>query len=449
MNIVSLIFENAETDAIALIADDQSITYGELRSQVDIAATRIKNVSSARIGLDCPNGIAHVVLALAIVQSGKCLVPLATELVMREREEVVRQTGIDAILKEDGSLKELPRNQALDFDEVELAALHPAFIRFSSGTTGKSKGVVLSHESLLERIQAANNGLRITPTDRVVWILPMAHHFAVSIILYLWRGATTIIVKSHLAEEVLTVARRHGGTVLYGSPFHHGLLAAEPSQRSWPELRLAVSTAAPLPSEIAIAFYNRFGIPLTQGLGIIEIGLPFLNLQSPRYKPNSIGKPLPRYEAELRHNQLFIRGPGMLDAYLSPWKTRSEILEDGWFRTGDMARVDSDGDFFLEGRAHSVINVAGMKCFPEEVEAILAGHPYVQRVRVTGRPHPKLGAVPVADIVPTQMEKPPSLASLFSLCRTSLARYKIPVEFRFVENLPLTASGKIKRAELP
>ena len=449
MNIVNLIFDNANAAAIALIADDQSITYGELRSQVDIAATRIKTISSARVGLDCPNGIAHVVLALAIVQSGKCLVPLATELVPREREEVIRQTGIGAILREDGSLKELPANQALNFDEARLTALHPAFIRFSSGTTGKSKGVVLSHESLLERIQAANDGLQITSSDRVVWILPMAHHFAVSIILYLWRGATTIIVKSHLAEEVLSDARKHGGTVLYGSPFHHGLLAVEPSQRSWPELRLAVSTAAPLPSETASAFYQRYGIPLTQGLGVIEVGLSFLNLYQSRYKPNSIGKPLPRYEAELRQGQLFIRGPGMFDAYLSPWKTRSEILEDGWFRTGDMARLDSDGDFFLEGRAHSVINVAGMKCFPEEVEAILVGHPEVQQVRVSGRAHPKLGAVPVADIIPTQMGNLPSLASLFSLCRTSLARYKIPIEFRFVENLPLTPSGKIKRTEVP
>ena len=110
-----------------------------------------------------------------------------------------------------GEMREVPRGRTR-FDEGTLAALNPAFIRFSSGTTGASKGIVLSHESLLARVTAANRGLRIGPGDRVVWILPMAHHFAVSIMLYLLHGATTVIENSHLAEDVLTAGtqtRRH------------------------------------------------------------------------------------------------------------------------------------------------------------------------------------------------------------------------------------------------
>jgi long-chain acyl-CoA synthetase len=158
--------------------------------------------------------------------------------------------------------------------------LNPAFIRFSSGTTGTSKGIVISHESLLARVTAANRGLRIGPEDRVVWILPMAHHFAVSIMLYLLHGATTIIENSHLAEDVLNAGTKHGGTVLYGAPFHHALLATEGSGRAWPTLRLAVSTAATLPLATAQAFDQRYGVALSQGLGIIEVGLPLLNLRS-------------------------------------------------------------------------------------------------------------------------------------------------------------------------
>src|SRR5439155_14050965 len=101
----------------------------------------------------------------------------------------------------------------LPFDEAALAALNPAFIRFSSGTTGTSKGIVLPHESLLERVTAANRGLGIGPADRIVWILPMAHHFAVSIMLYLLHGAATLIVNSHLAEDILAAARQHRGSV--------------------------------------------------------------------------------------------------------------------------------------------------------------------------------------------------------------------------------------------
>ncbi len=446
MNLVELIFLNATRYAVALIGNEQTLTYGELENRVKDAAERISKLSAQRVGLDCPNGIEHVVWALAIVKAGKCLVPLASELVAREREEIIRQTGIGAIVQENGAVLEVTMAHPLEFDETALAALHPAFIRFSSGTTGKSKGIVLSQESLLERITAANRGLQITPDDKIVWILPMAHHFAVSIVLYLWRGATTIIVKSHLAEDVLSAAREHGGTILYGAPFHHGLLAAEPSGRDWPTLRLAVSTAAALPLATATAFAKRYGVPLSQGLGIIEVGLSFLNLHAAQEKPGSIGQPFPDFSADLRDGQLYLRGPGMLDAYLTPWQTRAEILEAGWFRTGDIARLDADGDFHLEGRSHSVINVAGMKCFPEEVEAVLGTHPGVRAVRVFGREHPKVGAVPVAEIIAADPLAPPSIAALASACRGSLARYKVPVEFRFVEELPLTPSGKIKRA---
>lgn len=445
MNIVERIFREADRRAVALICGDEEISYGRLLEMAEAAARPIAAVRAARVGLDCPNGVAHVVLALAIVRAGKCLVPLAGELSARERERVIRETGIGAIVDATGAIREVAVG-ALPFEEAALAALDPAFIRFSSGTTGTSKGIVLSHASLLARVTAANRGLGIGPADRVVWILPMAHHFAVSIMLYLLHGAATIIENSHLAEDVLGAARPHGGTVLYGAPFHHALLAAEGSGRAWPALRLAISTAATLPAGTAAAFAARFERPLVQGLGIIEVGLPLLNLARASEKPASVGQPLPDYAAEVREGgELFLRGPGMLDAYLHPWRTRAEILEDGWFRSGDLARIDEDGDVHLLGRRHSVINVAGLKCFPEEIEAVLNEVPEVLRSRVAGKPHARFGAVPVAEIVPRDPAHPPSVAALASHCRSALARYKVPVEFRLVESVPLTPSGKILR----
>lgn len=445
MNIVEELFRRADRRATALIAEDEEISYGELIDRAEAAARTIGRIKAARIGLECPNGIAHVVQALAIVRAGKCLVPIAGELAAPERRRLLRETGIGAIVNEKGGVREIAPPAELSFDEAELAALDPAFIRFSSGTTGRSKGIVLSHARLLERINAANRGLRITPHDRVVWILPMAHHFAVSIMLYLLHGAATVIVTSHLAEDVLAAAREHRGTVIYGAPFHHALLAAENSGARWPTLRLAVSTAAALPLATARGFHARYDVPLSQGLGIIEVGLPLLNTDAQREKPTSVGRPQPDYEAAVRDGELCLRGPGMLDAYLNPWRTQDEILEDGWFRTGDLGRIDKDGHVFLEGRAHSVINVAGLKCFPEEIEAVLCGLPGVQFARVTGRPHPRVGAVPVAEIVPCDPTHPPKAAALAAHCRAALARYKVPVEFHVVEALPLTASGKIRR----
>ncbi len=332
MNIVEDIFHAADQRAVALICDGEEITYGALIERVGLAAVPIAASKAARVALDCPNGIAHVVLALAIVRSGKCLVPLASELAAPERARIIRETGVGAIVDAAGTVREVPVTTDGSFDESELAAVNPAFIRFSSGTTGTSKGVVISHESLLARITAANRGLRITPADRIVWILPMAHHFAVSIMLYLGAGATTLIVNSHLAEDVLTAGTRHGGTVLYGAPFHHALLAAEPSGRPWPTLRLAVSVAASLPLKTARAFDARYGVPLSQGLGIIEVGLPLLNLLSARAKPGSVGRPQPDFQAEMRRGgELYLRGPGMFDAYLRPWRRREEFWRTAGF----------------------------------------------------------------------------------------------------------------------
>ncbi len=467
MNIVELIFQKADRSAVALICESESITYGDQIARTEIAAARIAQTTAARVALDCPNGVAHVVLALAIVRAGKCLVPIAGELAPPERERVLRATGVGAIVEESGEVRVITAAPLVH--DADLAALNPAFIRFSSGTTGTSKGIVLSHESLLARVTAANRGLRIGPGDRVVWILPMAHHFAVSIMLYLLNGAATVIENSHLAEDVLNAGITHGGTVLYGAPFHHALLAAEASGRSWPTLRLAISTAAALPLATAEAFARRFTTPLCQGMGIIEVGLPLLNLDRPREKPGSVGRPLPGYEAEVRllrqnspsssssssrpggdededeEGELWLRGSGLLDAYLVPWRTRSEITEDGWFRTGDLARIDADGDVHLLGRSHSVINVAGLKCFPEEVEAVLRELPGVRHVRVFGKENARVGAVPVAEIVPADPAAPPKPSALIAHCRRSLASYKIPLEFRIVESITLTPSGKVQR----
>ena len=446
MNIVDDIFQNADRKAVAIICDDEEISFGQLIERADNAAKIIAALPAARVGLDCPNGIAHVVLALAIVRAGKCLVPLASELAPPERARTIRETGVGAIVDATGSVREVSLPGDLGFDEQALTALNPAFIRFSSGTTGTSKGVVISHESLLERVTAANRGLGITPQDRVVWILPMAHHFAVSIMLYLRAGATTLIVNSHLAEDVLAAARKHGGTVLYGAPFHHSLLAAEGSGLPWPTLRLAVSVAASLPLKTAQVFEARYGLALSQALGIIEVGLPLLNLRAGHEKPAAVGRPLPDYRVEVREGgELYVRGPGLFDAYLRPWRRREEVLEDGWFRTGDLARLDEDGDVFLLGRSHSVINVGGLKCFPEEIEAVLAEVPGVAAARVFGKENARFGAVPVAEIELRDPTRPPKASELASHCRKALASYKVPASFQFVERIERTASGKIKR----
>lgn len=476
MNIVDEISLRASAERPALVAGSLALSYGELFERVSKVSAWIERCRGfrsegvPRVGLACANGVDYIVLALGVLKAGGCLVPLAEELTEAERTEIIERTGLCGLIsgrdstrsnqhvglteKQTGASWCPLETRRLDC-ENDFMALDPAFIRFSSGTTGQSKGVVLSHKKLRERIEAANAGLGIGPGDRVLWMLPMAHHFAVSIVLYLYYGACTVIGTSHLAAEILRTAKKSRATVLYAAPFHHSLLAADPGDYRWPDLRLAVSTAAPLPEAVANGFFKRFGKPLAQGLGIIEVGLPLLNTGGAGDSPMAVGRPLPAFDVELRNEEgipvatgrtgeLWIKGPGMFDAYLSSWQPSEEICVNGWFATGDMAATDAAGRVYLKGRKKSVINVSGMKVFPEEIEIILERHPAVERCRVLGLAHSVLGTIPVAEVILKDGANATS-RTLIQWCKEVLSPYKVPVRVRFVDVLPTTASGKIRR----
>lgn len=460
----------------ALMADGVATSYGELLDKVSGVATwlgrwpQFRAEGVPRVGLACGNGVDYIVLALAILKAGGCLVPVAEELAAAERKELIQRSGLCGVVL--GNREKAWRGEAIGREEstgagwmplekckiqheAEFCALDPAFIRFSSGTTGRSKGVVLSHRKLEERIVAANAALGIGPGDRVLWMLPMAHHFAVSIVLYLYHGACTVIGTSHLADSVLEIARTTRATVIYGAPFHYSLLAADKGGFPWQDLRLAVSTAAPLPAAVAEGFFKRFAKPLVQGFGIIEIGLPLLNTGGAEDTPTAVGRPLPAFDVELRDDEglpvavgklgeLWIKGPGMFDAYLSPWQPVEEVCVNGWFPTGDLAETDAAGRVFIRGRKKSVINVSGMKVFPEEVEAVLDRHPAVARCRVFGIAHGVLGNLPAAEVVLSERETADT-RELIRWCRKSLSAHKVPVRVEQVAALSLTASGKLRR----
>jgi long-chain acyl-CoA synthetase len=281
----------------------------------------------------------------------------------------------------------------------------------------------------------------------------MSHHFAVSILLYLWNGAAIVIPETHLAEDLLAAANMHGATVLYASPFHYILLTAGNEKIHWPSLRLAVSTTASLPEAIARRFANACGIYPAQALGIIEAGLPFLNHIEPEKRYASIGRPQPSFEVQLLDSEgkpaqpgsignLLIKGPGLFDAYIDPWKKSSDALLNGeWFSSGDLASVDEDGFYYLQGRTKAVINIGGMKFFPEEVEGLLCKHPAVTEARVSCRQHDHFGSIAMAEVVASNVTS----AELLGHCRRNLARYKIPAEIVFVDSIPKTPSGKILR----
>ncbi len=445
------------------------VSYRALLARVDALAGSLGagGVGRAqRIGLVAKQGAGFVELALAILECGACLVPIAEDHTGRALDAFAERAQLHAlVLEREGSpgfeLVARPHARAVDGDaDRTFAALEPAYLRFTSGTTSRRKGVIIGQRAVLARLEAANAALGIGPTDRILWLLPMAHHFVVSILLYLRYGATILLPTGSLAKPILELAAAERATVFYASPYHMNLLAKDASGVQLPELRLAISTAEGLRPEIACAFAARFAKPIAQALGIIEVGLPVLNAASAATKPGALGRPLPAYEVWLRGEdgkpvpqpssaantgEICIRGPGCFDAYLDPWTPARDVLEPDGFRTGDQGYFDADGDLFLVGRHANRINMAGMKFFSEEVEAVLDAHPLVRRSRVSAREHAHLGEIPVAELEPADPAQPPTPAELIAHCRERLPTYKIPREIRIVAQLPETVTGKLAR----
>jgi long-chain acyl-CoA synthetase len=444
-----------------------AVLDGAIRSASDklrAAGVRLGN----SVGLHCRSGAEYIICTYAVWRCGGCLVPIPVELAASEKQQIGRQIALDFVISEKriasslGSSSRqggaeptagtvvLPSTRAREHPEG-FRQINSAFVRFTSGTTSASKGVVLSHESIYDRIEAANEVLHIGPGDRVLWLLSMSYHFTVSIVSYLSFGAAIVLVPVHIGQAIVDAGRQHGGTLIYGSPAHYAFLAGAEQPDRLPDLRLALSTATALDIRTAEKFRERFGVPVAQALGIIEVGLPCINLDFAADRPGAVGRVLPAYRLRMEdvglgqeQREILFSGKGFLDAYYDPWRTRVEIMPDGWFRTGDVGELDADGCLFIRGRVKDVISVLGMKFFPQEVEAVLMSHPRIASASVFARPDALLGEVAHARVVVRAgSEGCCSESELLAYCRKRLAGFEVPQRIEFVSALPQTASGKV------
>jgi long-chain acyl-CoA synthetase len=452
------------------IVNGGTISYRELDERVERAAALLRHAGvrpGSTVGLHLHSGVEYIVQTYAIWRCGACSVPIATELADSEKATVCRKVALDFIVG--GGTQRFAHDVAaqpaialagsLTLTPVRSSRQHPpgfrsidaAFIRFTSGTTGSSKGVVLSHATIRARIRAANEAVAIGVRDRVVWLLSMSYHFAATIVAYLSFGATILLPANNLAEAIVELCERERATLLYGSPMHCALLADFPRGRPLPDMRLAISTTATLDVSVARRFHERYGVPVAQALGIIEIGLPCINIPFAGKQDGSVGPPLPAYRLRLEDvgfgpnlAEISFSGPGFLDAYYDPWQTREHIAPDGWFSTHDVGEVDGNGCLYIRGRTKDVISVFGMKFFPQEVERVLAAHPAVKEAVVFGVRDARAGELPQAMVVLRDASQATTLAAaLRTHCIEHLAWYKVPERFDIVDALPRTASGKV------
>lgn len=476
MNIFNSIKQETQSFSgkTALIEGDIELSYGELISRAE-AFTAVLAESGIgqfhRVGFLCGDGIDYIIVSLALLSLSSVVVPISVEQTADEIESIINTMALDFLIFERGVYHHQD-SQSLQTNGLHKKELHvlrrraggalnkkyyeinPAFIRFSSGTTGKSKGIVLSHETIIERTDAANNGLTISPADTVLWVLSMHFHFVVTILLFLRRAATIVLCDNLFPDSMIQAITTHKVTFLYASPFHYSLLnhSESLSRESLKTVRLAVSTAMKLPERTARTFYEKSGKELAEAFGIMEVGLPLINLSGKSSARGTVGMPLPDYEIKIADpeedgvGEIYIKGKGMLDAYFSPWQDRNSILENGWFKTGDLGKIDSLGYLTVVGRGKNIINFAGMKVFPYEVESVLNQHPYIRESLVYGVDHTQYGQLPIAKVVLNRdVKKTPDLDNLRRFCYERLSPYKVPKNFEFVSSIPKTASGKLRR----
>ena len=242
------------------------------------------------------------------------------------------------------------------------------------------------------------------------------------IVAYLSFGATIVLPRNSFGVSLLQAANQHHVNLIYAAPNHYQMMLGDNTGQTLPDsLRLTVVTTTALNPALANAFYLRFGQVLNETYGIIELGLPAVNVSHSPTKQGSVGKPLSGYELTLEQQEagevgeVLVRGDAMLDAYYSPWQSRADILREnnGWFRTGDLGQFDAEGFLYLVGRNKELISVAGMKFFPQEVERVLETHPAIHTACVFASKSVRAG--------------------------------EIPIQFHWVDKLSYTASGKLVR----
>lgn len=478
-NVSNFVHETAMRlpDHIAVYDQAGEVTFKILSEKVNACSEWLASVGVRRgmgVGVMGANSCDFMVLTFAVMQSGATVFPLASQLSREELDNAIQSAGLHVLLF-DEHCKVLLEN-TIDVESVHLSlkwkcarfenrdaasviAPHvpdAALIRFTSGTTGSAKGVILSHQTINERTAAAAVALQLSEKDTVLWVLSMAFHFVVSIITYVRCGCPVIINKDFLASAMLDEAERYQATFIYASPMHIRLLANDRSGKKLQSVRRVISTSTGISADQCESFYQRYGIHVHQAYGIIEVGLPVISDDRSNDHPESIGYTAPGFEAEILNESMdllpsgetglfAVKGPGMFDGYLDPPALRDEVTRNGWFMTGDLAVKHPDGRITVMGRKKSMINVAGNKVFPEDVEAVINRHAGVSASRVSGFHHPLLGESVMAEII-LQPGAPPDTEAIRSWCKQHLSSYKVPQKIIFTDSLPMTASGKIVRA---
>ncbi|MCB9780640.1 MAG: AMP-binding protein [Alphaproteobacteria bacterium] len=337
-----------------------------------------------------------------------------------------------------------------------------ACLLYTSGTTGRPKGAMISHRNLRATVNALHLAWRWSRADHLLHALPLFHVHGLFAAQHgaLWAGATATWLSRFDADVVLQTIADRRITVFMGVPtFHHRLLALPPRDADLSSLRLVTSGSAPLPAADHVAFRERFGVDILERYGMTEVGLVLSNPYDGERRPGAVGFPVPGVSARITDpttgeelppgevGEIRIHGDSVISGYLNLPEQSAAAIEDGWMHTGDLGFVDDDGYFHVVGRQKDMVISGGLNVYPSEVEAVLRDQPGVAEVAVVGIPDDDLGERVVALVVP-QPGGGVDAAALIAACRERLAPYKCPKELRVAGELPRNAMGKVQKQRI-
>lgn len=431
------------------------------------------------MGVLLPTGGGFPIAALAAWSLGKVVVPLNYLLKQDELDYVIADCGTDTVITAKAMLDFLgyrPKVKNLVvLDEMDYSGmpepLWPAqaephdlgVILYTSGTSGRPKGVMLTHGNIECNVRQVLEFIDLGPKDVILGVLPQFHSFGLTVLtlMPLTRGLKSVYTARFVPSKIIKLLREHRPTVFLAIPsMYNALLSVKDGgPDDFKSLRLVVSGGEPLADSTANRFYERFGVRLNEGYGLTETS-PATNVCRPwEWRPHSVGVPLPGVRERIvgpdgsilgpnEDGEVQIAGPNVMAGYYRLEKeTREAFTPDGYFRTGDMGRFDDDGHLYITGRIKDMLIIGGENVFPREIEEVLNRHETVNASAVVGRMDPMRGELPIAFV---EMKEGATFdeMGLKRYCREHLAGYKVPDEVRLMEQLPRNATGKILRRDL-
>ncbi len=347
------------------------------------------------------------------------------------------------------------------FDLGPPSSREAALIAYTSGTTGRSKGAMLTHGNLVSNSLAVAQSWHWTDQDVLLLTLPLFHIHGLGVGLHgsIVAGGTIDLRRRFDAAETYDTLLRGETTMFFGVPTMYIRLIAESRSRSErpKPIRLFVSGSAPLSAQTFAEFEERFGQRILERYGMTETVMNLTNPFDGERRPGTVGWPFPGQEARIvdlrtrtpivdeQPGEIQVRGPHVFSGYWRRPDATSEAFDsEGWFNTGDLGWRSDDGYFTISGRARELIITGGYNVYPREVEEVLASHPSVAEAAVYGVPDPEYGERVVAAVV-TRPGTAASPDDLIAFCRDRLASYKKPRRVQYVEQLPRNALGKVQK----